>query len=184
MCERVCARSLTCARTLSHTHILSLTHVRAHTLSHTHIYGLSLSQCVVCKKVGRSGAKLTALPLSDSQQFQIIKFHKVLALALPLSPLPSPSPSLSLSRSRCLSRSLPLAYVRAHTLTDTHLPFLSLSRSASSARRSGALVPSLPYRFLALSNNIISIIEQFETILTNLINCHMFSGPTVVQAFQ
>ena len=47
---RALSRSLMCART--------------HSLAHTFTVSLSLSQCVVCKKVGRSGAMLTALWLS------------------------------------------------------------------------------------------------------------------------
>jgi hypothetical protein len=155
------------AHTLSHTHSLA----RARTFSLTHIYGLSLA-------VRRL---VSSLPLSGSQQFQTISFHKVLALSLSLS--------LSLSRSLSLSHSLGRSFEHGHSrvlscaltfslslsrllmcahtlherarestrvrdsLSHTHLRSLALSRSALSARRSVALVPSLPiYRFLALNN--------------------------------
>jgi len=158
---------LVCSRTLSLTHILSL--ARAHSLSHT--FTVSLSQCVVWCQAYRF------LALNNIKQFHFTRFSLSLSLSLSLSRSLSLSHSLGRSlehgHSRVLSCALTFSLslsrllMCAHTLHErarestrvrdslshTHLRSLALSRSALSARRSVALVPSLPiYRFLALNN--------------------------------
>jgi hypothetical protein len=129
------ARMLTCARTLSHTQSLSLAHVRAHILSHTHLRSLSLA-------VRRL---VPSLPLSGSQPFQTISFHRERVLfigtqfSILYTSMYSPaeaatfSLSLSLSRQGSRSRSRSLA-LSSHSLSLSLLLSLSLSLSLARSR--------------------------------------------------